>query len=55
VDATALIRSMFQGRGGAPSPGMGTLPEDWLDAALLQRALRRAMRPGRLARRAALW
>lgn len=42
VDATALIRSMFQVRGGAPSPGMGTLPEDWLDAGLLQRALRRA-------------
>ncbi len=42
VDATALMRSMFQVRGGAPSPGMGTLPEDWLDAGLLQRALRRA-------------
>ena len=41
VDATALIRSMFQVRGGPPSPGMGTLPEDWLDAGLLQRALRR--------------
>ncbi len=41
VDATALIRGMFQARGGAPSPGMGTLPEDWLDAGLLQRALRR--------------
>lgn len=45
VDATALIRSMFQARGGTPSPGMGTLPEDWLDAALLQRALRRAIGP----------
>jgi DNA-binding transcriptional MocR family regulator len=43
VDATALIRSMFQAREGGPSPGMGTLPEDWLDAPLLQRALRRAM------------
>ena len=43
VDATALIRSMFQTRDGPPSPGMGTLPEDWLDASLLQRALRRAM------------
>lgn len=43
VDATALIRSMFQSRGGPLSPGMGTLPEDWLDAPLLQRALRRAM------------
>jgi len=42
-DATALIRSMFHPRrGGPPSPGVGTLPEEWLDAALLQRALRRA-------------
>jgi DNA-binding transcriptional MocR family regulator len=41
VDATALIRSMFQAQGGLPAPGMGTLPEDWLDAPLLQRALRR--------------
>ncbi len=45
VDATALIRSMFQVRGGPLSPGMGTLPEDWLDAGLLQRALRRAAGP----------
>ncbi len=42
VDATALIRSMFQAQGGRPAPGMGTLPEDWLDAPLLRRALRRA-------------
>ena len=41
VDATALIRSMFQAQGGLPAPGMGTLPEAWLDATLLQRALRR--------------
>ena len=41
VDATALIRSMFQAQGGLPAPGMGTLPEDWLDAELLQRALRK--------------
>ena len=41
VDATALIRSMFQVHGGLPAPGMGTLPEAWLDAALLQRALRK--------------
>jgi DNA-binding transcriptional MocR family regulator len=45
VDATALIRSMFQAQGGRPAPGMGTLPEDWLDAGLLQRALRRASSP----------
>lgn len=41
VDATALIRSMFHAQGGRPSPGMGTLPVEWLDAGLLQRALRR--------------
>lgn len=41
VDATALIRSMFQAQGGLAAPGMGTLPEAWLDATLLQRALRR--------------
>ena len=44
VDATALIRGMFQVQGGLPAPGMGTLPEDWLDAALLQRALRHVAR-----------
>ncbi|MDE1929515.1 MAG: PLP-dependent aminotransferase family protein, partial [Burkholderiales bacterium] len=41
VDATQLIRGMFQAQGGLPAPGMGTLPEAWLDAGLLQRALRR--------------
>ena len=41
ANATALIRSMFQAQGGLPAPGMGTLPESWLDAPLLQRALRR--------------
>jgi DNA-binding transcriptional MocR family regulator len=41
VDATALIRSMFHAQGGPPAPGMGTLPEAWLDAPLLQRTLRR--------------
>ena len=45
VDATALIRSMFQAQGGRPAPGMGTVPEDWLDAGLLQRALRRVSSP----------
>ena len=45
VDATALIRSMFQAQGGRHAPGMGTLPEDWLDAGLLQRALRRVTSP----------
>lgn len=46
VDATALIRSMFQAQGGLPAPGMGTLPEDWLDGALLQRALRQVVGSG---------
>ena len=41
VDATALVRSMFRPTSTLPSPGSGTLPEDWLDAGLLQRALRR--------------
>ncbi|MDT7837786.1 aminotransferase-like domain-containing protein [Aquabacterium sp. OR-4] len=61
VDATALIRGMFQRSGSqavtptqaaatatlprliGPGPGQGTLPEAWLDAALLTRALRRAL------------
>jgi len=41
VDATALIRGMFHAGVRGSAPGMGTLPEDWLDPALLQRALRR--------------
>ncbi|HEY6510996.1 MAG TPA: PLP-dependent aminotransferase family protein, partial [Burkholderiaceae bacterium] len=43
VDTTALIRAMFRTRTSLPGPGLGTLPETWLDAALLQRALRRAI------------
>ncbi len=42
VDATALIRGMFQG-GGLAGPGAGTLPPEWLDLPLLQRAMRSAM------------
>lgn len=41
VDATALIRSMFHHPGARPSPGLGTLPPEWLDLALLGGALRR--------------
>lgn len=51
VDASALIRGMFGSRSADEdlrvrrlSPGMGTLPPDWLDPALLKRALREAMR-----------
>ena len=43
VDATALIRGMFQGRPGRQGPGLGTLPEPWLDAGLVERALRRVL------------
>ena len=43
VDATALIRGMFQGPPGRQGPGLGTLPEPWLDGALLDRALRRVL------------
>jgi DNA-binding transcriptional MocR family regulator len=46
VDATALIRGMFQASPAVPGPGLGTLPETWLDGELLQRALRRAMTEG---------
>lgn len=42
VDATALIRSMFHAGMHGSAPGMGTLPEAWLDGPLLQRALRHA-------------
>lgn len=44
LDATALVRSMFEHQGErAMSPGIGTLPADWLDLPLLHSALRRAM------------
>jgi DNA-binding transcriptional MocR family regulator len=46
VDATALIRSMFHAGLQRAAPGLGTLPEAWLDAPLLQRALRHATRQG---------
>lgn len=40
--ATALIRGMFQSPGERPMPGLGTLPAEWLDAAVLAAAMRRA-------------
>lgn len=43
VDATALIRGMFHGSGQPHGPGLGMLPADWLDPALLQAALRRVL------------
>lgn len=47
VDATALIRGMFGAGHGRQSPGIGTLPEDWLDADMLRRALRRVTASGK--------
>jgi DNA-binding transcriptional MocR family regulator len=44
LDAAALVRSMFEHQGDrGSSPGIGTLPADWLDLSLLHSALRRAM------------
>lgn len=44
VDATALIRGMFQQEGSPLGmPGMGTLPAQWLDLPLLHTALRRVI------------
>ncbi len=40
VDAGALIRGMFQAD-ARRSPGLGTLPAEWLDLSLLQSTLRR--------------
>src|SRR6516225_919914 len=47
VDATALIRGMFAADAQHPAPGLGTLPAEWLDAAMLQTALRRVMAPAK--------
>jgi DNA-binding transcriptional MocR family regulator len=43
VDAAALIRGMFHGRTAHGGPGIGTLPEAWLDPDLLDRALRKSL------------
>ncbi len=47
--ATALIRGMFQAPGGRSMPGLGTLPAEWLDAAMLTAAMRRAGAGGQAA------
>ena len=41
VDATTLIRGMFQPPGALPMPSLGTLPVEWLDLPILSTALRR--------------
>jgi len=44
LDAATLVRSMYEHQDArAPSPGIGTLPAEWLDLPLLHGALRRAM------------
>ncbi|MDP4301303.1 aminotransferase-like domain-containing protein [Leptothrix discophora] len=53
IDATALIRGMFQAGGGRPGPGLGTLPATWLDLPLLHGALRRVLADDRHAGAAA--
>jgi len=41
VNATALIRGMFQGGSGLPQPGLGAFPPDWLETSFLTAAVRR--------------
>jgi DNA-binding transcriptional MocR family regulator len=48
LSATALMRGMFQPPGAQPMPGLGTLPVEWLDPAMLASALRQLSRGGRL-------
>jgi DNA-binding transcriptional MocR family regulator len=43
-DVATLMRGMFEHQGGKSlSPGIGTLPPDWLDLPLLHSAMRRAL------------
>jgi len=41
IDATALIRAMFHGRGDKPQPGTGVFPADWLETSFMPAAVRR--------------
>ncbi len=41
VDATALIRGMFQPLTPKPQPGMGVFPRDWLETSFLPTAVRK--------------
>jgi DNA-binding transcriptional MocR family regulator len=45
VSATALIRSMFHGRGDKPQPGTGVFPVDWLETSFMSAAVRRVTSP----------
>jgi DNA-binding transcriptional MocR family regulator len=41
LNATALIRGMFHGISDKPQPGMGVLPQEWLQTGFLSSAVRR--------------
>ena len=41
VNATALIRGMFQGVSSKPQPGMGVFPPDWLETSFMPAAVRK--------------
>ena len=41
LNATALIRGMFHGISDKPQPGMGVLPQEWLQTGFLASAVRR--------------
>ncbi len=41
VNATALIRGMFQGNSNKPQPGMGVFPADWLQTSFMNTAVRK--------------
>ena len=41
VDATALIRGMFNQISNKPQPGMGVFPSDWLETTFMPAAVRR--------------
>ena len=42
MNATALIRGMFDGVSNKPQPGAGVLPHDWLKTTFLATAVRRS-------------
>ncbi len=41
INATALIRGMFQGSSDKPQPGMGVFPPDWLETTFMPAAVRK--------------
>jgi DNA-binding transcriptional MocR family regulator len=48
LNATALIRGMFHGISDKPQPGMGVLPQEWLQTTFLSSAVRRFCSPAEL-------